>query len=310
MNILPRLALICLLVMPVKLTAQQAGNTQDRISMISTRYFGPYAFPVPDLLNGRIHHGLSAELACDVVAGRIGGKENMDWTVAPTFRLSIPLWTDRAAFSIWGEFHEFYRDTQAARDARGITSTAPLEGNDSGNLYFSLEIQALKEKEFIPSVAVRATTLTATGDNSEIARHYDAPGYFFDISAGKNFGIGGNGTLRVSATAGFVCWQIGKGTQNDALLLGAGLTYSCPLADFHAEYGQYKGRVKDWAESLGINSGDYPQSLKARISLHFGNFSPFIYMQYGLQDWPFTQFRAGLTWSFDILGHLTARNQP
>lgn len=309
MNILPRLALLCLMTaLPFKMTAQEPSAQQDKASMVSTKYFGPYAFPVPDLLEGQIHSGFEAELACDVVSGRIGGSGNRDWTIAPTFRLSIPLWTDRATFSLWGEFHEFYSDTPATRLARSIAPDAlPLKGNDSGNLYFSLEIQALKEKEFIPSIALRASTLTATGDNSEVARHYDAPGYFFDISAGKSFRAGKSGSIRVSATSGFVCWQIGRGTQNDALLLGAKLSYSCPKADIQLEYGQYKGREKDWAASLGIDSGDFPQSLKARVSLHLGSFSPFIYMQYGLQDWPFTQIRAGLTWSFDLFGHFSAR---
>lgn len=309
MNILPRLALICLLTsLPLELTAQELPTQQPKASMVSTKYFGPYAFPVPDLLEGQIHGGLEAELAFDVVSGRIGGSRNRDWTIAPTFRLSIPLWTDRATLSVWGEFHEFYRDTPATRLARSIDPDAwPLKDNDSGNLYFSLEMLALKEKEFIPSLALRATTLTATGDNSEVARHYDAPGYFFDISAGKSFKTGESCSLRVSATAGFVCWQIGKGTQNDALLLGAGLSYSCKKADVQLEYGQYKGREKDWAATQGIDSGDFPQSLKARISLHFGRFSPFIYLQYGLQDWPFTQFRAGLNWNFDLLGHFSGK---
>lgn len=293
---------------PCKAAVPATSGSQDHISGVSTKYFGPYAFPVPDLLDGRIGRNFTAELGFDVVAGRIGGPGNTDWTYAPTFRLGIPLWSDRAKLSVWGEFHEFYIDTPQARAARGIShSTLPLKGNDSGNLYFGIEIQALKEKKWRPSVAVRASTVTATGDNSEVSRHYDAPGYFFDVSAGKNFMVGRDGHIRVSATAGFVCWQIARGTQNDALMLGARLSYSNSKLDFNMEYGQYKGREKDWAAALGMDSGDFPQAIKSRLSLHFGDFSPFIYFQYGLNDWPFTQFRAGLTWSFDLIGHFASR---
>lgn len=282
------------------------GAAAPEVTKVSTLYYGPYAFPVPDQLDGRIHYGLSAELSGDVVAGRIGGKGAADWTYAPTFRLSVPLWTDRATFSVWGgELHEFYVDTPAARAARGIPAGAyPLRGNDSGNLYFGIELQLLKERNYVPSVALRASTLSATGDDSEVARHYDAPGYFFDLSAGKSFKVGRTGDIRLSATAGFVCWQIGKGTQNDALLLGAKLAYSCGPASLAVEYGQYSGRERKPAIAQGTGSGDSPQSLKSRLDLHFGAFSPFIYVQYGLRDWPFTQFRLGLAWNFDLLGHL------
>lgn len=78
------------------------GAAAPEVTKVSTLYYGPYAFPVPDQLDGRIHYGLSAELSGDVVAGRIGGKGAADWTYAPTFRLSVPLWTDRATFSVWG----------------------------------------------------------------------------------------------------------------------------------------------------------------------------------------------------------------
>lgn len=288
-----------LLLAPLHASAQ----TESWASMVSTLYYGPYALPVPELLEGRIHRGLEAELSGDVVKGRIAGKDNADWTYAPTFRLSIPLWTDRATFSLWGEFHEFYHDNPAVREARNVEpDILPLKGNDSGNLYFSIEMQLLKEGRYRPSVAARATTLSATGDDHEAARHYDAPGYFFDLSAGKSFRVGENGSLRVSGSAGFVCWQIGEGTQNDAWLLGAKLSYSCRRACFSVEYGQYKGREKDFSLAHGVDNGDFPQALKSRLELHFGDFSPFIMLQYGLQDWPFTQLRAGVCWYFDLLG--------
>ena len=158
-------ALACaLMLIPLRAEGQTADSGQQpEFSGVSTRYFGPYAFPVPDLLDGRIHDGLHVELSGDAVAGRAGGRENRDWTFAPTFRLSVPLWTDRASFTIWGEFHEFYFDTPATRAARNLAPGAlPLKGNDSGNLYFGIEIQALKERRLVPSVAVRASTLSAT----------------------------------------------------------------------------------------------------------------------------------------------------
>ena len=108
----------------------------------------------------------------------------------------------------------------------------------------------------------------------------------------------------MSATAGFVCWQTDRGRQNDAWLLGMKLSWSNPRVSCSAEYGQYNGWEKNRQAESGTESGDCPMALKSRIELHFGSFSPFIYMQYGLRDWPFTQLRLGLAWSFDLLGSL------
>lgn len=301
-------ALTLALLLPPDGEACAQESSGPAVTGVSPLYYGPYAFPVPDLLDGTVHEGLGVELSADAVAGRIGGEGRTDMTFAPTFRLSVPLWTGRATFSVWGELHEFYSDTPATRIARGLAPYShPLRGNDSGNLYFGIELQVLKERTWIPAVALRAVTLSATGDDSEIHRHYDAPGYFFDISAGKSFAAGESGGFRAYASAGFVCWQIGEGTQNDALMLGAGLSYSCGKATFNIEYGQYSGREKKRGDELGTPSGDCPRTLKTRLELHFGDFSPFIHVRHGLHDWPFTQFRLGLEWHFDLLGHVKAR---
>lgn len=259
-------------------------QNNDGASLITTKYFGPYAFSVPDFLDGKVTDRITAEIAGDFVVGRIGGSSAKDYTAAPTFRVSLPLWSDRAALSVWGEFHEFYFDTEECRSLRRVSSEHPLKGNDSGNILFSLDLLLLRETSKRPSVALRAATLTATGDQFEVARHYDAPGYFFDLSGGKSFSMG-SCSLRLAATFGFVCWQINNGTQNDALLYGLSASLSTSVASLNAAFGGYSGREK---------VADSPQTLKLRLDIPIKKFSPFCYFQQGLRDWPFTQFRAGL----------------
>ena len=130
-----------------------------------------------------------------------------------------------------------------------------------------------------------------------MARHYDAPGYFFDISAGKNFQLGESSAFRLSATAGFLCWQIDRGTQNDALMLGAKASYRSPLMTLSAEYGQYTGLEKKKSEV----SGDAPKSISLEAAAHFGKVSPFISWKKGLDDWPFSIVRAGVCLDLDVL---------
>lgn len=265
-----------------------------RVSRISTEYFGPYAFPVPELLEGNICDQFHLELSGDHVKGNLGGGK--DITEAATFKASIPLWTDRAALSVWGEMHEWYRDTPATRAARRVSEAYPLKGNSAGTVYFSLDMLLMKETEARPSLALRAATQSATGDKYEIARHYDAPGYFFDISSGKSFRVR-NGAVRASATAGFVCWQIDRGKQNDAFMLGAKISYTCPAMTLSAEYAGYSGLES----SKDPEAGDSPRSFRTEASFHFGKISPFMCWQKGVSDWPFSLIRAGVAVDLDIM---------
>lgn len=266
-------------------------------SLISPKYFGPYAFPVPELLEGRINDKLHVELAGDYAAGNIAGPGRQDNTYAATFKASVPLWTDRASLTIWGEMHEWYSDTPQTRSIRRVGEQYPLDGDSAGNVYFSLDMLVLREAEKRPSIALRAATQSATGDKYEVARHYDAPGYFFDISAGKSFRAGQKGSLRLSAAAGFVCWQIDRGSQNDALMLGAKASYNSPAVSLSAEYGQYTGLET----RKHLTAGDSPKSVRADAYFHFGRISPFVSWQKGLNDWPFSIYRAGVAVDLDIL---------
>ncbi|MDO5443221.1 MAG: hypothetical protein Q4G10_06075 [Bacteroidia bacterium] len=262
-------------------------------SYISTEYFGPYAFPVPELLEGSICNDLHLEVSGDCVKGTALG----DRTSAITFKASIPLWTDRAALTIWGEMHEWYNDTAETRTYRRVSPEYPLKGEDAGNVYYSLDMLVLKESATRPSIALRAATQSATGDKYEVARHYDAPGYFFDISSGKDFSLSRECRIRLSATAGFVCWQTDRGSQNDAMMLGAKASFGSPIVTVSAEYGQYSGLEGKNA----VNAGDCPKAFSAEASMHFGNISPFIKWQKGINDWPFSLVRAGIAVDFDIL---------
>lgn len=260
------------------------------LTMISPQYFGPYAFPVPDCNQGKLCSDFRVDLSCDYVRGNLGG--GVDHTCAATFLLSAPLWTDRVTLSLFGEFHEWYWNSPESFRMRRISPKYPMNGHDGGNVYVCLDILALREKKYVPSIAFRAIFLTATGDDYETARHYDAPGYAFDLTVGKDFGLSRTSehVLRPYAGIGFVCWQVDRGSQNDALLLEAGLCYRNKWLSLDATYGQYSGRIGVYSPG----EGDRPKTVKVRAGFSFGMFTPFLYFQQGLEDWPFTQLRAGL----------------
>ena len=293
---------ICISILAVFICMNAAGQvpveeSKYAVSKIAPKYFGPYAFPVPDMLDARISDKLLAGVSMDFVTGTLAGNDAKDRTKAPTFRLSIPMWTDRVALSVWGEIFEWYEDTPKTREMRRVDPGLQLKRYDAGNIYFSFDILALREKKFIPSVTLRAAMQTASGDDYEYAHHYDAPGYFFDAAVGKSFKTGKLGSIRVSASSGLLCWQVDRGRQNDALMLATQLSYNHKYFDAIVSYAQYSGREMD---------GDRPKVVKARLDARIGRFIPFVYVQHGFEDWPFTMFRFGVEVSFDILKKMKA----
>ena len=147
----------------------------------------------------------------------------------------------------------------------------------------SVYILLMTEREYRPSVVGRSVLRTAAEKATfASARSYDAPGYFFDISAGKNLG-----PFRVAISTGFLCWQTDNGRQNDAIMFGTMASCQLPWASISAQYGGYWGWERD---------GDFPRTIRTRIDGGPSQWPirPFLQYQHGFHDWPFDQFRLGI----------------
>ena len=246
---------------------------------IAPLWFGPNAFPVPEMTDGQLCTDRTVELAGDYFHGRLA--DGLDRTYDAFLRLHLPLWTERAALTVWMPMVEFWQTDGTVNAARHILSDPAKDpGHDSGDVYVSLDIQLLTETSIRPSVLLRSVLKTASGNNYGYARYYDAPGYFFDLTAGKSFG-----PVRLAATTGFLCWQTDNGRQNDAVQYG--------LAGF-LTLGSFRASAQ-WAGYTGWERhGDAPQTLQARLAYSLGPFEPYFFLQHGLHDWPFTQLRFGI----------------
>ena len=77
-------------------------------SRIAPAFFGPNAFPVPDMSDGRTSSDLKLELYGDVFLGTIpSGKSAKEDFAADLFaRVTIPLFTDRVNLSLWMPIQE------------------------------------------------------------------------------------------------------------------------------------------------------------------------------------------------------------
>ena len=265
-------------------------------SKIGPAYFGPNAFPVPDMLDGRTSSALKLELYGDCFLGTTTGRVADDITGDLFAKLTIPLFTPKANLTVWMPIFEYFYTSAEVNALRRLPYEGDLQGIDSGDLYISADVRILNQERHYIDMTARAALKTASANQFAKGRCYDAPGYFFDASFGRGFDFGGKGhNLRVAASAGFLCWQTDNGRQNDAVMYGLLLAYSYKPFTIDTCFGGYAGWEHD---------GDCPMTLKTNLSYRIGDLALRLSHQVGFMDWPYHQIRVGVTYSFDVLGRM------
>ena len=247
---------------------------------IAPAFFGPNAFPVPDMLDGLTQSELHLELAGEGYFGYDGSRTGDIFA-----RVHVPLFTRWANISLWMPVYGWYNQY----DGRG---------SGAGDVYISADIQILHNEwfktpnaKYIPQMTLRAALKTASGEQMERRRHYDCPGYFFDLSMGQSIPMK-HVTLRLAGSAGFLCWQTDNGRQNDAVMYGLQAALKHEYVSLQATWGGYFG----WERY-----GDRPMTVKARVAGHVKGFEPYVQYQYGIKDYPFHQVRMGLVYHVKVL---------
>ena len=262
---------------------------------ISPAYFGPNAFPVPDMLDGRTSSELRLELYGDCFFGTLTERVADDVTCDLFAKLTIPLFTPKVNLKVWLPLFEYFNTSVEVNELRRLHYDGDLRGFDSGDLYVSTDVRILSQETHNIDMTGRAVLKTASANEFDKARYYDAPGYFFDVAFGRGFKLGTDGTLRVALSGGFLCWQTENGRQNDAAMYGALFAYSYKGFVIDASYGGYIGWERD---------GDAPMTFKSNISYRIGSLSLRAGYQVGFRDWPYHQIRVGVAYSFDVLARL------
>lgn len=191
---------------------------------------------------------------------------------------------------VWGPLYEFFHSGSAANAYRRLPFAEDVDYHTPGDIYVSTDFQTLVQERHGIDMTVRAALKSASGDRYEYARYYDSPGYFFDATFGRELlRYGGNLSLRVALSGGFLCWQTDNGRQNDAVMYGALASLRAGSFTLKAQYGGYVGWEGD---------GDAPMSLRTDAGWSFGDLSVNVGYQVGFNDWPFHQIRQGVQYTF------------
>lgn len=253
----------------------------------SPAYFGPNALPVPEIRNGLIQKRINLETMSDMHLSR--GDNTFNFFL----KLDVPLFNGRVAIEAFGVPFEVYemdtitRDERAARDRDG-------KGTAVGDLYLSTKIQLLRDHKQWPDLMLGITLRTASGNSLGDARFTDAPGYYFDLSAGKSYAIGSTFFIRPYGMVGFYVWQTNDDLhfQNDAILYGLGASLYNKTVEFNFKYGGYKGY---------LNNGDAPMVFRANANYKWPKTHLKLSFQQGLQDFKYSTISLGAVFFFGTL---------
>jgi hypothetical protein len=209
--------------------------------IVSPGYLGPNALPVPGLVDGRVAGRIAVEpeFAVHTQPGEI--------TAGGGLRVFYPVADGLAALEFSHVTVEYYKTDTLIRDER-FARSEHVEGIATGDINLATYLTLVKNQRW-PDMALRINLRTASGSKLSDARFTNSPGYFFDLSAGKNITPKSdqvNPVIRIYGTLGFYVWQtnLENNRQNDAFLTGLGAKLTHGKQSIGAEAAGYFGYLK------------------------------------------------------------------
>lgn len=249
---------------------------------ISPAFMGPNALPVPELKNGRLDSTASLRISFDHFNGKGDQTQNV------FLKGILPLYANRMSLELEVVPLEWYKLDTITRDERAVR-TQSGKGSAGGDIYLATTIQLLKDKTYLPDMQLRMALKSASGTKLRDARYTDAPGYYFDVSFGKDFYHGTSvlRSLRWFVDGGFYTYQTYdvKNLQNDCVLFGGGISATAKRFFLSAQLAGYSGY---------LNNGDHPLVFRSELrslgKMADASFS----WQKGLNDYPYDLYRFSL----------------
>ncbi len=259
-------------------------NAQDeswqesmKLLQYSPRYFGPNAFPIPELRSGYIETRWEVE-----VRGEYHECEG-DRTKDIYARAFIPIAKGCAGLEVSYILYEYYNTTQAIVDERHAAGRYWKNGAH-GDVIVSSFYKLLKSDKWA-DITVEAALKTASGNRVVDARFTDAASYWFDINIGRDIYKNADRTsfIRLQGLVGFYCWMTNDivHRQNDAL------TYSVGISGGHKN-------LTVQADMAGINgyedNGDRPLLLRTKLNYEYKKNILSLRYKHGINDYLYDTF--------------------
>ncbi len=255
---------------------------------------GPNALPVPEANEGHVDEVSNFETR---LIGNNASGEN-DQTIY--MRLNSVIVPDFVSLEMNNAIIEHYH-MGIERRTEDAAWHEPGKGTSAGDINVNSTIQIIRDNQYLPDIAIRFNIKTTTGKNDWDARHIDAPGYFFDMSFGKDFKLNSWIRMRLFFAGGFYCWQTNQLMlrQNDAVMGNAGASFIAGNFKMKFETGGYYGYK---------NNGDRPLLIRDYLDYKSKALTYRIGIEQGFHDFPFLNIFVGFIMNFDIAHHLLKMN--
>jgi hypothetical protein len=250
-----------------------------RYLIYSPGFFGPNALPVPELSNGSIDSSSWVGMSGAFHFSKGDNTQNLRINANARLAKNISL-------DFYYIPYEWYKMDHATKTARHIYYQYYYNDHSDGDAYLNMNIQMLNKWRKYVHLALRIGYRYPTSSSYGAARYTDAPGYFFDLSAAKPFGV--NSPLKFAMMIGFYAWQTNSDIENqdDALQVGAGL-----------EYNKNKWRLQlNACAYYGYENRDDPVVARFYIEKKMQRFSALLHFQQGLQDFDYSTIEGGFKW--------------
>jgi hypothetical protein len=256
----------------VSLPAQENG-WQSPLLVYSPRYFGPSAFPIPQLRFGQV--GNQYELEARGQYHYYTGDRTTDLFT----RALLPFVKGRAGLEVSFLVVEKYKTTDATRKERhAIENECPPNAGYCGDVVVSAFFSLLRNPRFCDAL-FNFGLKTASGGRLCDARFTDAASYWFDLDLGRDLlrSADGSRALRLGALAGFYCWMTNSGVdrQNDAFLFGGGLSGRLGRFSLRSDLAGFSGYRDD---------GDHPLVWRNNFRFEFRKNVLSLCYDHGMKD--------------------------
>jgi hypothetical protein len=260
--------------------AQSDGwREQTKLLIYAPRYFGPNAFPLPELRSGKTGNRYEIELRGEY--HYYTGDQTKDIYA----RLFIPFAGGRAGLEVSGVIREDYIIADGTKEERhAVENRSPIPCY--GDVIISSFYQLLQSNKWC-DIMLGSSLKTASGGRLCDARYTDAATYWFDLTAGRNLIRNAEHSvfIRIQGMIGFYCWMTNDlvHRQNDATLYGAGLGAGYKNITLTCDYSGFYGY---W------NMGDHSVSLRYKLNYEYKKNILSLRFRHGMKDNLFDTYSA------------------
>lgn len=162
-----------------KLVKWDGVTSWHRYINTNPAFLGPNALPVPFITNGSID-----SLHSFTLTGNLHFSKG-DYTQNFGLYVNYCLVKDIIAFDIYWVPYEHFQMSHAIKERRHVFSYFYYNNSAQGDLHLNTNIQLLNKIRNKVHLALRIGYRLPTSNGLGAARFTDAPGYYFDLSAGK-----------------------------------------------------------------------------------------------------------------------------